>query len=135
MPIVVEAVEPEKYAQWVAEQKKKSPAPVVDANKVFAADELKAQGEKVYTSNCAACHQPNGKGIGTFPALDGSKIANGPKAEHIKMVINGKAGTAMAAFKHLSDADIAAAVTYERNAWGNKAGDAVQPSEIKQYRN
>ena len=55
--------------------------------------------------------------------------------EHIKLVMNGKAGTAMAPFKHLSDAEIAAAVTYTRNAWGNKTGDAVQPSEIKQYRN
>ena len=95
---------------------------------------LKAQGEKVYTSTCAACHQPNGKGIGTFPALAGSKIANGPKAEHIKLVMNGKAGTAMAPFKHLPDAEIAAVVTYTRNAWGNKAGDAVQPSEIKAFR-
>lgn len=135
MPIVVEVVEPAKYAQWVAEQKKTSTTAAVDTGKTFTVDELKAQGEKVYTSNCAACHQPNGKGIGTFPGLDGSKIANGPKAEHIKMVVNGKAGTAMAPFKHLSDAEIAAVVTYERNAWGNKAGDAVQASEIKQYRN
>ena len=135
MPIVVEAMEPEKYAQWVSEQKKKAPVPAVDSNKILTLDELKTQGEKIYASTCAACHQPNGKGIGTFPALDGSKIANGPKAEHIKMVMHGKAGTAMASFKQLSDADIAAVVTYERNAWGNKSGDAVQPSEIKQYRN
>ena len=99
-------------------------------------DELKTQGEKVYAGVCAACHQANGKGIaGTFPGLDGSKITNGPKEEHIKMVVNGKEGTAMAAFKHLSDVDIAAVVTYERNAWGNTTGDVVQPSEIKAFRN
>jgi cytochrome c oxidase subunit 2 len=51
------------------------------------------------------------------------------------MVVNGKAGTAMVAFKHLSDVDIAAVVTYERNSWGNKTGDVVQPSEIKEFRN
>jgi len=51
------------------------------------------------------------------------------------LVVNGKAGTAMAAFKHLSDVDIAAVVTYERNAWGNTTGDIVQPSEIKEFRN
>ena len=135
MPIVVEVVEAEKYAQWVAAQKKTAAVAAVDANKIFTIDELKAQGEKVYAGNCAACHQPNGKGIATFPALDGSKIANGPKAEHIKLVMNGKAGTAMAPFKHLSDAEIAAVITYTRNAWGNKTGDAIQPSEIKQYRN
>ena len=135
MPIVVEAVEPAKYAEWVGEQKTKLAAATVDVNKEFTMDELKAEGEKVYAANCVACHQANGKGIpGTFAALDGSKIATGPKAEHINIVMNGKAGTAMAAFKHLSDVQIAAVVTYERNAWGNTAGDLVQPSEINQHR-
>ena len=135
MPIVVVALEPEKYTQWVAEQTKKSAATAVDVNKVFTADELKAEGEKVYAGNCVACHQANGKGIpGTFAALDGSKIANGLKAEHLNIVMNGKNGTAMAAFKHLSDVQIAAVVTYERNAWGNTAGDVVQPSEINDLR-
>ena len=131
MPIVVEAVEPEKYTQWVAEQKKKSAAAAVDANKVFTADELKAEGEKVYAANCVACHQANGKGIpGTFPALDGRRSPPVRRREHLDIVMNGKTGTAMAAFKHLSDVEIAAVVTYERNSWGNKAGDVVQPSEI-----
>jgi len=136
MPIVVEVMEHDKYSQWVAAQQQKSTEEVVDVNKEFTMDELNAKGEKVYAGMCAACHQANGKGIpGTFPGLDGSKIANGPKADHIKMVVSGKAGTAMAAFKHLSDVDIAAVVTYERNAWGNKTGEIVQPSEIKEFRN
>ena len=136
MPIVVEVMETEKYSQWVVAQQKKSEETAVDVNKEFTMDELKAQGEKVYAGTCAACHQVHGKGIpGTFPGLDGSKITNGPKAEHINMVVNGKAGTAMVAFKHLSDIDIAAVVTYERNAWGNTTGDVVQPSEIKAFRN
>ena len=135
MPIVVEAVEPEKYTQWVAEQTKKSAAAAVDVNKVYTMDELKAEGEKVYAANCVACHQANGKGLpGTFPGLDGSKITTGPKADHINIVMNGKTGTAMAAFKHLSDVQIAAVVAYERNAWGNTTGDVVQPSEIIELR-
>lgn len=136
MPIVVEVMEPAKYAQWVAEQKAQSAKTVVDVNKVFTLDELKTAGEKVYAGNCVACHQANGQGIpGTFAALDGSKIANGPKAEHINIVLNGgKAGTAMAAYKHLSDVEIAAVVTYERNAWSNTTGDVVQPSEINAFR-
>ncbi|MEO6823978.1 MAG: cytochrome c oxidase subunit II [Nitrosospira sp.] len=135
MPIVIEVVEPEKYTQWVAAQTKKSAATTVDVNKVFTIEELKAEGEKVYAGNCVACHQLNGKGIpGTFAALDGSKIANGPKAEHLNIVMNGKTGTAMAPFKHLSDVQIAAVVTYERNAWGNTTGDVVQPSEINDLR-
>ena len=107
-----------------------------DPNKVWTLDELKTYGEKVYTTNCVACHQATGKGIpGAFPALDGSKIATGPKADHINRVMNGKPGTAMAAFgQQLSDTDIAAVITYERNSWGNKTGDLIQPSEIKAAR-
>ena len=136
MPIVVEAVEPEKYAQWVAEQKKKQAAAQLDPNKTFTLDELKAHGEKVYAQNCVACHQANGAGIpGAFPGLAGSKLVKGPKEAHIGIVINGKAGTAMAPFgKQLSDVDLAAVVTYERNAWGNNTGDLAQPGEIKALR-
>ena len=135
MPIVVEALEPEKYAQWVAEQKTRLAAVAVDVNKEFSADELTAKGEAVYNANCVACHQANGQGVpGTFPAIAGSKVATGPKAGHIDIVMNGKSGTAMAPFKHLSDVDIASVITYQRNAWGNATGDAVQPSEINQIR-
>ena len=135
MPIVVEVMEPEKYAQWVVAQKAMSAKTTVDVNKVFTMDELKAEGEKVYAGNCVACHQANGKGIpGAFAALDGSNIANGPIEEHIEMVLNGKVNTAMAAYKHLSDVDVAAVVTYERNAWGNTKGDLIQPSEINRFR-
>ncbi|MGI9046601.1 MAG: cytochrome c oxidase subunit II [Burkholderiales bacterium] len=135
MPIVVEAVSPEKYAQWVAAEKQKSAATKVDPNKKFALDELKALGEKVYASNCVACHQANGQGLpGVFAAVDGSKIATGDKNAHIDIVLNGKPGTAMAPFKQLSDVDIAAVVTYERNSWSNKTGDAIQPTEIKALR-
>jgi cytochrome c oxidase subunit II len=133
MPIVVDVVSQEKYAAWVAEQKKKSAAAAEDPNKKWTLAELRARGEKVYSTTCIACHQANGKGVpNAFPALDGSKIVNGPKAAHIDIVTNGKPGTAMAAFgKQFSDTDIAAVITYERNAWSNKTGDVIQPSEIK----
>jgi cytochrome c oxidase subunit 2 len=136
MPIVVEVVSQEKYAQWVAGQKTKAAAAAEDPNKQWSAEELKARGEKVYAANCTACHRANGKGVPpAFPALDGSKIATGDKAAHIDIVLAGKTGTAMTAFgKQLSDTDIAAVVTYERNAWGNKAGDMVQPAEVKAAR-
>jgi cytochrome c oxidase subunit II len=135
MPIVVEAVEPEKYAAWVADQKKKQAATAVDPNKAWTAAELTAHGEKIYAQNCVACHQANGMGVpNTFPALSGSKITTGPKDAHIGIVVNGKPGTAMAPFKHLSDVDIAAVVTYERNTWANKTGDMVAPAEVKAAR-
>jgi cytochrome c oxidase subunit 2 len=135
MPIVVEVVEQDKYAAWVAEQKKKTTVAAVDPAKQWTLDELKAQGEKVYAANCVACHQANGMGVpNTFPALSGSKIATGPKDAHMNIVLNGKPGTAMAPFKHLSDVEIAAVITYERNSWANKTGDMVTPAEIKAAR-
>lgn len=136
MPVVVKVVTEPQYAAWVAEQKKGTSVAAEEANRTWTLDELKARGAKVYAANCVACHQASGKGLPpTFPALDGSKIVNGPKAAHIERVLNGKPGTAMAAFgKQLSDVEIAAVVTYERNSWGNKPGDAIQPAEVKAAR-
>ncbi len=136
MPVVVEVVSAEKYAVWVAAQKKEMAAAADDPAKVWKLDELMARGEKVYTANCAACHQPNGAGLPpAFPALDGSKIAKGPKAAHLDMVLKGKPGSAMAAFGgQLSDTDIAAVTAYERNAWTNKLGEVIQPAEVKALR-
>ena len=128
MPIVVEAVAPEKYAAWVAEQKKTMVATAPSRSRQgMDARRAEAHGEKVYAANCVACHQATGMGVPrTFPALSGSKVVTGPKEEQINIVLNGaKDGkpTAMAPFKHLSDVEIAAVVTYTRNNWANKAGD------------
>ena len=139
MPIVVEAVAPEKYAAWVADQKKKSAATAVDPAKQWTLDELKAQGEKIYAGNCVACHQATGMGVpGTFPALSGSKIVAGPKEGQVAVLLNGvvKDGkpTAMVSFKHLTDVEIAAVITYTRNSWANKTGDSVAPADVKAAR-
>ena len=92
-------------------------------------EEQKARGEKVYAANCAACHQPNGKGAGAFPALDGSKVVNGPKAGQFYILLNGK--NAMPKWGGvLSDADIAAVITYTRNSWGNHTGEVIQTQDI-----
>ena len=137
MPIVVEVKTQEDYDKWVAEQKAKTAAVTLDPNKTFTLDELKTQGAKVYAANCAACHQATGAGTPpVFPAITGSPIATGPKAGHVDIVMNGgKKNPAMAAFaKQLNDVDLAAVITYERNALGNSTGDLVQPAEIKALR-
>jgi len=136
MPIVVVAKTEADYQQWVSEQKGAKAADAAAADRDWSMAELMERGEKVYNSNCAACHQANGEGVpGAFPGLKGSAIATGPSAQHLDMVMKGKAGTAMAAFAgQLSDVDMAAVVTYERNAWDNNAGDLVQPSEVKAAR-
>jgi cytochrome c oxidase subunit II len=136
MPIVVEVKEQADYDKWLAEQKSKADAASKDAGKVFSLAELKTSGEKVYAANCAGCHQAKGEGMPpVFPALDGSKMVNGPKQAQIDIVMNGKEGTSMPAFgKQLSDTEIAAVVTFTRNAWSNKTGDVTQSSEIKALR-
>lgn len=136
MPIVVNVVSKEKFAAWAAERKKEQAAQADDPNKTYTLDELTARGEKVYAANCVACHQANGQGVpNAFPALDGSKTVKGPKEPHMDIVMNGKANTAMVAFsKQLSDVELAAVITYERNAWNNKSGDMVAPAEIKAAR-
>jgi cytochrome c oxidase subunit 2 len=131
MPIVVEVKTKADYATWMAGQKAKVAAAADDPARVWDPKDLIARGEKVYAANCVACHQATGKGVaGAFPALDGSKIVNGPLADQRALVLNGKQGTAMASFKQLSDTDLAAVITYTRNSWGNKTGDALQPSEV-----
>jgi cytochrome c oxidase subunit II len=135
MPIVVEVMEPAQYTAWVNAQQKKVAAAKVDPNKTWTAEDLKAHGDKVYAQHCVACHQATGMGVpGAFPALSGSKLVAGPKEDQIKLVLNGKQGTAMNAFKHLSDVDLAAVMTYTRNSWSNKTGDMVAPAEVKALR-
>jgi cytochrome c oxidase subunit 2 len=135
MPIVVEAVPPEDFDKWVSVQKAKAAAATAEAGKTWSREELLAKGKQIYTSACAACHGPNGEGVGPFPKMAGSKVANGPLSGHLNIVLNGKPGTAMAAFgPQLNDAEIAAVVTYERNSFGNTAGDVVQPAQVAEAR-
>jgi cytochrome c oxidase subunit II len=135
MPIVVEVVEEERYVQWVLEQKKRLAALVVDPAKPFTVDELRAHGEKVYAANCVACHMADGTGVpNTFPPLSGSPRVVGPKEDQIQIVLQGVPGTAMPAFKHLTDVDVAAVVTYARNSWANKTGDMATPAEVTALR-
>ena len=129
MPVVVEVKSKDDYAKWVRDQKAKMAAAADDPNKTWTEAELMAKGATVYAANCVACHQANGKGVpGAFPALEGSKIVNGPADAQIALVLHGKTGTAMPAWKQLSDAEIAAVITYTRNSWGNKSGDVLPPA-------
>ena len=132
MPTVVEVKEKADYEKWLAERKTEAAQLKELTSKEWTLDELKERGDKVYHTTCVACHQAEGQGLPPmFPALKGSKIATGPKEGHLSIVFHGKPGTSMAAFgKQLSEVDIAAVVTYERNAWGNNKGDMVTPKEV-----
>jgi cytochrome c oxidase subunit 2 len=132
MPIVVEVKSVEDYEIWIKQQQLAQEQKAKSAQKRWSLDDLMVTGKEVYDKSCAACHQANGEGIpGVFPALKGSPIVQGDPAAHIDVVLNGKAGTAMQAFRdQLSAAEIAAVITYERNAWADALGDIISPSQI-----
>lgn len=149
MPIVVKAVTKDQFNTWViqektAEQKAADMELAINAkpktkgaNQTYSANQLMEQGEKSYNTNCAACHQVNGQGIPpVYPPLQADSVALGKSiTRHIDIVLNGVPGTAMQAFRsQLSDLEIASIVTYERNAWGNRTGDIVQPSDVAKQR-
>lgn len=135
MPVVINAVSGAEFDRWVEQEKATLLAALVEANadKVWSMEDLYSKGEAAYNTKCAACHKPDGSGLPpAFPPLKGSKIATGSVAEHIDIVLKGK-GT-MPPWGMLSDLELAALITYERNAWGNATGDVVQPSAIKAAR-
>jgi len=130
MPIHVKVLSADNYAKWVAERQKEMQAMADDPTKVWTQADLIARGEKVYTANCAACHQPNGKGGGAIKALDGSaKVLSDDHAVQIQVMLNGQ-NNIMPAWKQLSDTELAAVITYTKNQWSNKTGQTVQPAEV-----
>jgi len=132
MPIVVIALPENEFEAWASEQLADARNQEQDTSRLWTREELMVQGQTVYEGVCATCHQVDGEGIApAFPALAGSSIATGPVDAHIDVVMNGRPGTAMIAWRNnLSETDIAAALTYTRNAFGNQTGDVVQPITI-----
>ncbi|MBJ16398.1 MAG: cytochrome c oxidase subunit II [Legionellaceae bacterium] len=143
MPIVVKAVSQAQFKQWVEAQPKvqnryASTTPVSKpVTPSLTKKALLVKGKKTYERMCLACHQADGRGIPPlYPALRGSSIAIGrPISRHVQLILNGVPGTAMQAYhEQLNDEEIAAVVTYERNAWENNTGDVVQPDDVAKER-
>ncbi|MFM9914121.1 MAG: cytochrome c oxidase subunit II [Methylophilaceae bacterium] len=134
MPIVVEAMAEDKYNAWIEAKKAAAADAAKSGEKEWTKEDLIANGKTVYEKNCAACHQANGAGLPpAFPALTGGKIATGPIADHLHIVLNGK--NVMPHWKELlNDVEIASVVTYERNGLGNSVGDVLQPAQVKAAR-
>ena len=133
MPVVVHALPPEEYAAWVKEKQEAAAREAELTGKEWTLAELSSRGEQIYNTNCAGCHQINGQGLPpTFPSMVGTPVVTGPVVDHAMVLINGRPGTAMASFKDLlSPVDIAAVITYQRNAWGNNMGDLITPKQIQ----
>jgi len=141
MPIVVIAKDPADYEAWKNEKIAAIQIAKEEEERLLAMnmsmDELMTTGKKVYLAKCAACHMPNGEGLpGVFPAIKGSSLALNDRSGHIDILLNGRTGTAMQSFaKQLTLSEIAAVITYQRNAWGNNTGDIVQASEVHTFAN
>ncbi len=108
----------------------------VHAAEVASAGPTEAQmaaGKKAYEGICMACHQADGKGLaGAFPPLAGSDYLLADPDRAVRNVVNGLSGeviingqkydSVMPAMTQLSDQEIADALTYSMNSWGNKDG-------------
>ncbi len=131
MPIHVKVVTPAEYTAWVNTEKKKAAAKADDPTKVWTLTDMVARGEKVYASNCIACHTATGKGAGPIKAIDGAAVVlDADKTKQIAILLNGQNNGAMPAWKQLSDTEIAAVITFTKNNWSNKTGQIVQPADI-----
>jgi cytochrome c oxidase subunit 2 len=134
MPIVVKAVSQEEYAAWIGEKQAEAAEIKELMAQTFTMDELMARGKQVYQSYCLACHGANGEG-GVGKAIAGSAVATGDLGTHLDIGINGVPGSAMQAFGgQMNDVDMAAVITYQRNAFGNNMGDMVQPIDVFNYK-
>jgi len=140
MPIVVEVRPAEEFDAWIEDQRVAAAlageAAVAARAKTWTMGELIPMGEAVFLKHCATCHERDGMGQGTkYPALAGSEIATGDIVAHLDRVMNGLADTEMQAWApQISDLDIAAVITYERNSWGNDTGDVIQPITVYEAR-
>ena len=138
MPIVVKVVEQAEYDEWVFNKKQEAIKLAELTTKEWSTTELNERGEGIYEVNCVACHQTEGQGIaGIFPALAGSEIALNNKEKHIEILMEGVQGAAMNSFDYLSEVELAAVITYTRQAWGNAEngdGEIVIPKDIVDYK-
>ena len=139
--LAITARERAKIRDWVNHGAPRgvAPPPRVAANRA----EKIQHGRELFSSICAACHQPTGTGIpNVFPPLAGSDYLNADKNRAIKTVLNGRQGlivvnglqfnNSMPKFP-LDDADIANVLTYVYNSFGN-AGIEVTPQEVARLR-
>ncbi|MEH6580662.1 MAG: cytochrome c oxidase subunit II [Halioglobus sp.] len=130
MPIVVNVVSKEEYSEWLSAKQKDAAQTKELMAQTFSLEEQMSRGKGVYDRSCLACHGANGEGGVGLP-IAGSPVATGEVGTHLEVGINGVAGTAMQAFGgQLNDVDMAAVITYQRNAFGNNMGDMVQPIDV-----
>ena len=135
MPVEVHAVSRDEFDAWMAAKRGAAAAQTQLAMQTLSVDDLMDQGKAVYDSACLACHGAQGQG-GIGNAIAGSAVVMGDLSNHMAVVAKGVSGTAMQAFGgQLNDVEMAAVLTYQRNAFGNNTGDVVQPGDVNGMKN
>ena len=135
MPVEVHAVSRDEFDAWMAAKRGAAAAQTQLAMQTLSVDHLMDQGKAVYDSACLACHGAQGQG-GIGNAIAGSAVVMGDLSNHMAVVAKGVSGTAMQAFGgQLNDVEMAAVLTYQRNAFGNNTGDVVQPVDVNGMKN
>ncbi|WP_199485680.1 cytochrome c oxidase subunit II [Candidatus Legionella polyplacis] len=145
MPIVIKAINLLDFQKWINKNKSLNEKNKNYKNKKNLKKFIKLThitlmkiGKEKYEQTCSPCHQINGKGLPPiYPALKNSSITTGrPISRHINIILYGIPGTAMQSFKdQLTSSEIAAIVTYERNAWGNNTNEDIQEQDIEIIKN
>lgn len=134
MPVVVVVEERADYDKWLNNKKAESRKLRELMAQTFTLEQQVERGKKVYEASCVACHGANGEG-GVGKPIAGSKVATGPVEHHMSVAVNGVPGTAMQAFGGiLNDLDMAAVLTYQRNAFGNNMGDNLQAVDVYKFK-
>ncbi len=101
-------------------------------------------GKQIYNQVCAACHQPDGAGVGNvFPPLAGSDWLNADSDASIAAIVHGLSGEivvngaryngVMPAMTNLSNEDIANVLTFVYDSWGN-SGKRIEPAQVAEVR-
>ena len=135
MPVEVHAVSRDEFDAWMAAKRGAAAAQTQLAMQTLSVDDLMDQGKAIYDSACLACHGAQGQG-GIGNAIAGSGVVMGDLSNHMAVVAKGVSGTAMQAFGgQLNDVEMAAVLTYQRNAFGNNTGDVVQPGDVNGMKN
>jgi len=104
--------------------------PSREADVAFSGTALFARGQQVYDAYCLACHQRSGAGVpGAFPPLAATPILE-DRIALIRATLFGRPGTAMPSHCNFDAGDIAAVLTYVRNAWIGTPKESISTKDV-----
>lgn len=129
MPIEVRVLAQNEFDSWIAEEKEKA-ASGPDLTPFSSLESAMELGQQKYAAACVLCHGAEGQGGIGLPFAGSALMTDSSRVqENIDVLIKGR--NAMPSFAaQLTPREIAAVITYQRNAFGNNTGDLVQPADV-----